>query len=206
MRHALHRAAICVGLGFLGACADITGTDEGLTATTLSLLGGEAVARSPRDYCISPSASRPAAGFAIMGRCATASPNSNDGFITLQIGAAGSGFAPSEAEALRQLLQSDAGRGLLSQDGNGAAVRVNATDVAGDTVIVRFQDRGATPVPGLQTTEWRGFFDVNGRLATVSVRGLAAAPLGTDDGEVLLARTIAEVRQANGVASDSSNS
>ncbi|MEL6574244.1 MAG: dihydroxy-acid dehydratase, partial [Pseudomonadota bacterium] len=71
------------------------------------------------------------------------------------------------------------------------------TEVASEAVTVRFRDSNPAPVAGLQSTEWRGFFDVNGRLATVAVRGLSAAPLGTDDGEVLLARTIAAVRQAN---------
>lgn len=112
----------------------------------------------------------------------------------------------AEAATLRGLLQSDAGRAMLSRDGLADQITVTASDVAGDAVIVRFRDRGAPPVLGLERTEWRAFFDVNGRMTTVAIRGLAAAPLGTDDGQLLLARTISAVRGANGVEADSSRS
>jgi len=53
------------------------------------------------------------------------------------------------------------------------------------------------PVAGLQKTEWRGFFEVDGRLATVAVRGIAEDPLADRDGRALLERTITAVQLAN---------
>lgn len=191
--------AMALGAVAVTGCADITGSGTDAEVTSLPLFGGEAVVTSPSDYCIAPGASSPATGFAVMGRCADAAPGSPEGFVTVQMGPAGSGLSTADATALEDLLQSEAGRGLLSSNGAAAAVTVETTEVEGDAVTVRFRDRGPAPVEGVQATEWRGFFDVGGRLATVSVRGLTVAPMGTDDGEVLLARTIAALRTANGV-------
>lgn len=192
------RALYLVACFALTACAGITGfgSPQGEVAS-LPLYGGQVVAASPANYCIAPSASRPTEGFAVLVRCQEAGPGTADAFVTLQIGATDSGLTPNEAAELRTILQSGTGRGLLSQTGAATTIAVEATEVAGDIVTVRFRDVAPPPVAGLQSTEWRGFFGVNGRLATVAVRGLAAAPLGTDDGEVLLGQTIAAVRQAN---------
>lgn len=188
-----HVAALCVA----AACAEIAPSGSGLSVTSAALFRGEITAAAPPNYCISPAASRPDTGFVVMGRCAAASPVAADGFITVQVGGPASGITARDAADLRQILISDTGRAFLSSAGNADAISVQATEVEGDAVTVRFRDRGPAPVTGLDQTEWRGFFDVEGRLVTVAVRGLAAAPLGTDDGEVLLARTIAALRQAN---------
>ncbi|MEL6572635.1 MAG: hypothetical protein AAFQ64_13295 [Pseudomonadota bacterium] len=198
MDRVISHAAGLFALAALVACADITsfGTPSTET-TTLRLLGGQAVAAAPQDFCIAQSVSRPADGFVVMARCESAEGPSAEGVITLQVGEAGTGLAASDATALRELLRSETGRALLSQSGDADAISVETTEVAEDAVTVRFRDREPAPIAGLQSTEWRGFLDVNGRLATIAVRGLAAAPLGTDDGEILLAQSIAAVRRAN---------
>ncbi len=195
--------AFCV----LSACAEIAGFGLGADEVTrLSLYDGGVVASAPPGYCIATAASRPSAGMVVMGRCDDASSGGADGFVTLQVGAPATGLSRQDAVDLQDLLRSEAGRGVLSQTGNAAAIRVEDTELAGTTVTVRFQDLDPPPIAGLQSTEWRGFFDVGGRLATVAVRGLVAAPMGTDDGEVLLAQVIRSVRQANAAGATPSGS
>lgn len=198
MRRFNRRAASLFALAALVSCADITPFGgQSAETTTLRLLGGQAVAVAPQDFCIAQGVSRPTDGFVVMARCDSAEGASAEGVITLQVGEAGTGLATSDAPALRDLLRSEAGRALLSQSGDAGAITVETTEVAEDAVTVRFRDSEPAPIAGLQSTEWRGFFDVNGRLATIAVRGLVAAPLGTDDGEILLAQSIAAVRRAN---------
>lgn len=198
MLRRIRPAASLLALAALTACADIALFDTTASETNiLRLYGGQVVAVAPEDYCIARNVSRPSDGFAVMAGCDTATGVGADAVVTLQVGEPGTGLSTADATALRELLNGDAGRSLLSQTGNAAAIRVEATDIERDAVTVRFRDSDPAPIAGLQSTEWRGFFDLDGRLATIAVRGLQSAPLGTDDGEILLARTIAAVRQAN---------
>ena len=90
------------------------------------------------------------------------------------------------SEGLMSLLGSDAGAGLLSATGNGDNITVIGAEAEENTVTVRFNDDGAPPIKGLDDAEWRAFTDINGRLVTVAVRGLASAPLTEGTGSWLL--------------------
>ncbi len=108
------------------------------------------------------------------------------GVATVQIGPPASGAVADNQEALIGLLDSDAGARLLSAAGAADQITVIGTKAEDNTVTVHFSDDGAPPITGLGAEEWRAFTDINGRLVTVAVRGLASAPLGEGTGSWLL--------------------
>lgn len=108
------------------------------------------------------------------------------GVATLQVGAADSGAVIGSEDDLASFLASDAGAALLSADGDAQVITVNETVKEENTVTVQFTDNGAPPLAGLGAEEWRAFTDINGRLVTVAVRGLAVSPLSDESGAWLL--------------------
>ena len=77
-------------------------------------------------------------------------------------------------------------------------IDILSTQAFNGQVMVHFSDAGRPPVPGLQQDEWRAFTDVNGRLVTIAVRGLAAAPLRDGPGAGLLKLIVAGVQAVSG--------
>jgi hypothetical protein len=161
---------------------------------SLALVEGAITATAPAGYCVDPGASQPDAGFAVMAPCATlgsgdAAPDVL-GVATIQVGQPGSGTVAENQTALMGIFDSDAGAGLLSTTGTGEEITVIGTASEDNTVTVHFNDEGAPPIDGLAGEEWRAFTDINGRLVTVAVRGLASAPMGEGTGFWLLGRVV----------------
>lgn len=183
----------CTAIGNLGAPTPPT--------AALALYDGSVRAAVPQNYCIETKASAPATGFAVMVACETIALRNErpliNGFVTVQVGTEGSAIVGDEADQLEALLKTDGGKRLLSQNGDPSGIKVRETGRAAGAVLVNFSDALEPPVAGLQKTEWRGFFEVDGRLATVAVRGIAEDPLADRDGRALLERTITAVQLAN---------
>lgn len=201
---ALSRISVASALCVLAAC-DITGSGpSGPQVTSLALYDGSVTVTAPQNYCIASQASRPIEGFGVLVNCTTLRGDGNvtapKGVVTIQVAQPGTALSPSDAAGLAALVQTDTGRALLSQSGTATDISVQSARQSGDTVLVRFVDAAPPPIAGLHTTEWRAFLAVNGRLATVAVRGLADAPLGTDEGAQLLDRVILALQSANAPA------
>ena len=205
----LTRAGWVGALLALTGCADIIGFGPSSEQITrLALRDGSVIGTAPNGYCFETRASRTADGFAVLADCAviagTGDLSAPNGFVTVQVGETGSGLG-SDVSVLAAFLETDAGKTLLSQTGTAGDIRVRSVASRLGGVTVRFVDGAAPPVAGLQQTEWRGFFDIKGRLTTVAVRGLDAAPLGTDDGQALLENVMRAMQQANGGADNDSD-
>ena len=172
----------CTEIGMLGAPTPPT--------PAIALYGGEVIAAVPEGYCIETKASNSRTGFAVMVACEvialeTDRPRLN-GFATVQVGTAGSAIVAADPDGFEAFLSSTAGEGLLSVNGNASTVTVGDVKQTSGAVTVRFSDQAAPPVAGLQTTEWRAFVDIKGRLTTIAVRGLAGDPLSASEGQALL--------------------
>ena len=182
---------------FLGAAAFIAGcTELGMLGAptpptpAISLYGGDVIAAVPEGYCIETKASNSWKGFAVMVACeviagSTDRPRLN-GFATVQVGTEGSAIVSADPNGLEDFLSTTAGESLLSVNGSASTVTIGAVKQTSGAVTVRFTDQSAPPVAGLQTTEWRAFVDIKGRLTTISVRGLAGRPLTATEGQALL--------------------
>ena len=163
---------------------------SGPPVRSVALAGGAVVAQAPDGYCVDPTASRPGDGFAIMAPCATLghaeAPPPLVGVATVQVGDANSRAVTGAEQDWRRMLESDSGAALLSKNGQGDTVTVLGAQAQPNNVKVYFADTAPRPMPNVQAQEWRAFLDLNGRLVTVGVRGLASAPLTDGTGGWLL--------------------
>lgn len=187
--------AVAVLLGMLAvtACTPVVQATR-----SVSLVQGAVMATAPAGYCIDGRASRVANDFVLLAPCVTLGLDMPApdivGLATIQIGPPESGLIAVDELALRDFLITDAGARLLTQANDPAAIDVLSTQAFDDRVMIHFTDQGPPPMDGLQQEEWRAFANVNGRLVTIGVRGLAAAPLLDGPGATLLKQVVAGVK------------
>ena len=183
----------CTELGLLGAPTPPT--------PTFSLYGGDIVAVVPQGYCIETKASNSRAGFAVMVACDVIAGGNErprlNGFATVQVGAVGTAAVAADPDGFQDFLSTTAGESLLSVNGNASTVSVGGVKQTSGAVTVRFTDEAAPPVSGLQTTEWRAFVDIKGRLTTIAVREFAGQPLSASEGQALLENVLASMLANN---------
>ena len=188
----IRAGGVFLALAWLSACVMVA------PERATSLASGAIQLQAPAGYCVDPMASRPAANFAVLAPCATLGVDAPVpevvGLVTVQTGEDGSGSIAVDEIALRDFLITDDGRALLSNAGRAQDIRILSTQAFDDQVMVHFSDAGPPPLAGLQNQEWRAFRNVGGRLVTIGVRGLAAAPLADGPGAALLKQVIAGLR------------
>ncbi len=159
---------------------------------------GLATVKAPEGFCIARQASQLATGFAVIVPCNTLE-SSRDlpphlGFITVQLDGRGTAAIAGSEDALLDVLRSDQVKALL----NDPPVReVLETDADDGAVAVHYRIDSTERTENLSNDVWRLFGDIDGRLATVSLRGFKDAPLSVDDGRTLLYRTLRVLRDAN---------
>ena len=176
--------------GLTGLCLAACAQQSATPVKSIVLADGAITANAPAGYCVDAGSSNADRGFAVMASCA--SLGSDDatpdvlGVATVQVWPADSGSVAGAETALVSLLETDTGSTLLSAKGNSDNINVIETGTDESTVTVHFSDEGTPPISGLGNEEWRAFTDINGRLVTVSVRGIAAAPLPDGTGSWLL--------------------
>ncbi|MCC7320517.1 MAG: hypothetical protein IT542_06000 [Rubellimicrobium sp.] len=191
-------AAIALALALAG-CGGLRLPESGVRA--MALADGGVVAQAPEGYCLDRRTSRAETGFAVMGGCALLSRLGVvppvEGMITVQVGAPGSAAVTGAEEDLVTLLRSARGAQLLSSSGVPESILVEAIDHEPGAVLVRFHDAAPPIARGLERTEWRAFFDVAGRLATLTVRGFERAPMARETGRALLHEAMEALRAAN---------
>ncbi|WP_242650560.1 dihydroxy-acid dehydratase [Cognatiyoonia koreensis] len=183
----------CDGLDFGGQAAPVK---------RAALLGGAVGVQGPEGYCVDINDSRLVRGFAILAPCATLGLSgavnvSRPAVITVQAGRIGTAAITGSEPAFAGLLETPAGAALLSRSGDPATVEIIETGSSANKVTVYFEDKEGTPVPGTQNREWRAFVDINGRLVTISARGLQVAPLAAEAGKGLLNEVVAAMMNAN---------
>jgi hypothetical protein len=168
---------------------------------SLALYGGAVRVQGPDGYCVDPGSSRASTGFAVLGACGllhtTGIMPQTDGFITVQVGQAGTATVAGSEDDLATLLRLPQGAALLTEAGNPATVTIGQIDRGDGLVSVRFADSAPPPVEGLMQEEWRAFLDLDDRLVTIGVRGYARAPLTAGQAQGLLYGTVAALQAAN---------
>lgn len=195
-------------LAFIGLATALAGCNLALPGQSnsdpvsrLDLVGGDVVAAGPRDYCVDARMSRPSDGLALMAACSVLTGEGavpwRNAVIAMQVGPKGSAVVSGGETALRDFLKTDAGRALLSVSGDGEAIEIRRAASSAGLVTVIFSDSGPALIPGTQMQEWRGFVDLDGRLVTVGLRGLAEDPLTEAAGLSLLRDAVSAVTRAN---------
>lgn len=170
-------------------------------ATSLALYGGDVVGVGPQGYCVDPDSSRPSKGFAILAPCATlgveGAPAVIRGITTIQAGPEGSASVSADADGFAAYLKGPDATLMLSRSGEAATVTVTEVRKFAGHVAVYLRDAAPAHIDGAQESEWRAFVDIAGRLLTISVRGLDAAPLNAAEGSSLLDQAVAAMFAAN---------
>ena len=190
----------CIG-GDTGGFSFLQGLGQGRGVRTISLFDGDVRVRAPEGYCIDQEASQADTGFTVMAGCALVSSAAImpeiDGLLTVQVAATDSAMVAGAEAELLELLESDGGRTLLSSGGDAEQVTVDQVQALAGVIEVYFHDTDPNMHEGLGFDQWRAFFDMNGRLVTVGVRGYRRAPLSKAAGSRLLRLTVAALRDAN---------
>src|SRR5690625_3854738 len=124
--------------------------------------------------------------FVLIGDCALSSGGADlssgiPGITTVSIsgdpGFGSRGASAADLSALERYLATPEGRALLGRGGDGGEVSIVETRREGNTLFVLVEDRTEQAVPLLATRFWRGFVELNGRLAVVTVSGFLDAPM-----------------------------
>lgn len=207
--HAVRRAGLVTALALgVGACdalnpLPILGLDAPANTgvPVYALLDGAVNVQGPEGFCVDTAISRPERGFAVLATCGLISDIATvpaiEGLITVQIGAEGSAVVTGSEETMRDLLGSGPGVQLLATNGRPDSITIDRIDTRPGLVVVHFTDTAAPVVPGLEQLEWRAFLDLDGRLATIAVRGFARSPLRVDSGLLLLDQAVYALQAAN---------
>lgn len=165
------------------------------------MFSGDIIAVGPTGYCVDPDSSRIKRGFAILAPCATlgvaGAPAVTRAIATLQAGPEGSAIVGADTAAFAAYLQGPDGPLVLSRSGDPDTVSVSEVRRFDSHVAVYLRDKAPAHIEGVQEAEWRAFFDVAGRLITVSVRGLDVAPLSNAAGATLLEQAVRAILAAN---------
>lgn len=163
----------------------------------------------PSGFCIDPGATQASddVRFALLGSCASLANSATHGkprkaaVLSASLGPTGGLSVSENSAALTALLSGPQGRALLATDGGGA-VTVHETAVDDGVILVHASDPGLTAARQLEPDYWRGFFDLDGRVVTLSVFSLPGRQSLTDKaGQSLLMSFVAAMRQANAEAS-----
>ena len=164
--------AALLALTLLAACdpallADGPGrrSEVRVGAATLAVAG-------PPGFCLDAPATRidRDGAFVLLGDCgllgkAPEGARPKSAVLTASLDASGAG----SVAGIRRLAETAAGRALVGQSGSGAGVKILATREAGGAIFLLVEDPGRKPVPGLKSRFWRGFLDIDGHLAVLSV-------------------------------------
>lgn len=203
------KTSVAGALFALAGCASLPIDDvakllpSGVTpaVTSVAMFAGDVTAVGPNGYCVDPDSSRPKRGFAILAPCFTlgvaGAPVVLSAITTVQAGPDGSAIVSQDADGFAEYLRGPDGPFVLSRSGEPQTVQISEVRTFDRHVAVYLRDQAPARIEGAQEAEWRAFLDISGRLLTISVRGLDAAPLSSSAGSALLDQAVAAVIAAN---------
>jgi hypothetical protein len=170
-------------------------------APSLAMFGGSVQAVGPTGFCVDPDSSRPQKGFAIFAPCSTLEVEGAaavaTALATVQFGPEQSAIVGQDVTGFANYLKGVDGPVVLSRSGDAGTVKIIEIRDFEKHVAVYLSDKTPAYIEGAQESEWRAFLDIAGRLATISVRGLDAAPLSDAAGAALLEQAVTALIAAN---------
>ncbi len=197
------RAAAALSFSILAGCngelADLSLPALSLpsfggAADRIDVFGGRFVVVGPSGFCADRRASRPSTGFAVLGDCSLlggGEGSTRPAVITVQVGEAASAFVTGSEDDLRRLINTN----------SAAVLRDGATVISSETrpgaVLIQVDGPVPQALGSVESNRWRAIADVEGRLVTVTVYGLAASPLSVDQGRTLLLQSLENLIQNN---------
>lgn len=168
----------------------------------VAVLAGDLRVAAPRGYCIDPASRQESddSPLLLAGRCA-GETGVAPALLTATIGPAGSaaGINPATDSArIAAFFASDRGRAALSRRGRAEDVTIAQMTEQAGALLLRLTDNGqAGTGTEVQAESWRALLPLEGRLVTLTVSGVKAAPLSADAGHRLIGDFATAMRRAN---------
>jgi hypothetical protein len=171
--------AAMIALAVLAGCVGGGGT--GGAPAEAVVTSDAVVIRGPHGFCVDETATRAEGdtAFVLLGNCAaiSGSRRADQPAVPVVLTAAVSeaSDAGSISESLADLdgyFRSEEGRTLLSRAQDPDAVTVMETLTEGDMFLLHARDTSAGAMEGVHSDYWRAYFDVDSRIATLSVFAL----------------------------------
>lgn len=196
----------------LSACLDTAGSGGTVRSgapvravpQTIAVADRAVVVGGPRGYCIDQRGSKTGGdtAFVLLGSCASISGNPDaavpdySAVLTASIAKNSDGLPASEhgPVQLQRFVTTPQGRAVLARDGQAGSVKILETRLEGGAIFIYLRDSSANTTGGLNDTYWRGLFELNGRLITVSVFGLRQKPLSRSSGLSTLRAFLSRIR------------
>ena len=179
-----------LALAALSACE---GPGQGPATRTLALYGGAVTAAGPASYCVDNRTSRPGRGFALMAACARLGEDApvpfDDAVLSLQIGGDQSASVTGNETEMIALLRATPPSGLGGS--------IEAVDGGAGAVFATLDGTGEGALAGTLPPLHRAFFDINGRLAVLTVLPYAAAPVTANEAQGLATAAVSAIRSVN---------
>ena len=208
----LRTATAFLGLSLAAACTDGAGGFGFLQPAPEKVVvaGKSVVIAGPPGYCVDTTATRDSTtgAFVLLGSCASiantavARAPTTPGMLTASVsGTSGSAISASLGQ-LEAFFTSEAGRAALARDGRASSVRILQTRRKGQAFYIHVRDKSENAIQGLSQDYWRGLFDVQGRIVTVSVVGFDHKPMSDATGLATLNAFAARIRTENSRLSD----
>ncbi|MDA0221899.1 MAG: hypothetical protein O3A08_02830 [Proteobacteria bacterium] len=170
--------------------------------TTITVGGKSLVIAGPSGFCMDRSVSqiRADTAFVLLGNCAVVAPQNRGpqpkvkALLTATIAENLQGPVTETATDMDSFFRSEAGRTALSRASDPGTVRVLDSFESGGTYFLRSTDSSPGIVPDAAADNWRGYFDVDGQLISVSVIGFNSDPI-TPEASLDTARAFARAIQ-----------
>lgn len=149
----------------------------------------EVVIAGPKGFCVDPSQTKdtPKSAFVLLGSCRAISnsvlkpkPPVPAILVATVSGKTKSASIGSSVKNLERFFKSSQGRAALSRDGRAQTVTVLETRNEGDVFYLHARDNGTDAQTGAGAEYWRALFNVNGRIVSTSVTGLAEQPISSE--------------------------
>ncbi|MCV2867849.1 cation transport ATPase [Defluviimonas sp. WL0002] len=166
---------------------------------------GSVVISGPSGYCVDSRSLRDGqdSAFVLLGTCAALNgtgrgPRSRAILTaTVLLGAPPGENLKEEFLRMADFFVTEAGRKALSRSGDARSVRVTKIVAAGDVLYILVEDRSPFAGYPVEPEYWRAIFARKGRMISLSVLGLADAPLDQGAKRGLLNKFVSRVEAAN---------
>lgn len=183
----------------LSACDDSFAGLVSRTAPEQVQLADGMIVAGADGWCVDRGASRAGdeSAVVVLGNCSALGAGDGDagvdGLLTVSVDSDGS--VPPSLATLESFFDTEAGRAALARDGAADSVEILDVGRSNDALILHATDQSAAP--GIAPEYWRALFDLEGRFVSVSLFGVAEAPIDPEDGRATLTAQVASLRAVN---------
>lgn len=183
----------------------LMGCDTGLgvsrSAPQQILLSDGTVVAGADGWCVDQSISRSTAeaSVVVLGSCAALARDPGaprpdvPGIVTVSVETQ-PGASPSLDE-LATFFDSDRGRAVLAQNGDGASVTLLETRIENEVLYLHSRDTSVQA--GTDAQNWRAIFVLDGRFVSVSLFGQDDRPIAAEEGLAAIEAQAQQLRKAN---------